>query len=412
MDHAVVEAALAALRGSQSRQLDRESALYAQRYIDARVEPQFTIGSADFAADPYLICADRYWNLRLSTEPTLRCAAECAGWLNDHVAEEFRGPIREKWALGYGFITRASVESAGEIADTTAEVITGHDSDCSRAFFATLYHAGKLRANLRFDELHQFLESSPLAYAAGPFRDGPLFIALRAFAAFGSHRITEGHARELLDRAWSAPERTRAAIDVALNGLAISVPFDGQGELLRDRATQALSRFPDDFMFHQRLANGQFLCGDHDAALASIDKALEELPAVGWRGSHELLSEQFANHRIAIVNGRIVARLTSDIEQLADEHRTQIVRHERVMTDLAGSVRRSMIRSVELVAVFAAIIAFAVGSLNVTLNGNLGLRDRIWLLITFGSSLLLFALLVVGGTWLITRNIAGPDNEP
>lgn len=42
----------------------------------------------------------------------------------------------------------------------------------------------------------------------------------------------------------------------------------------------------------------------HDAALDSIDKVWERLPAVGWRGSHGLLSEQFASHRAAIISVR------------------------------------------------------------------------------------------------------------
>ncbi|WP_330251062.1 hypothetical protein OG874_33445 [Nocardia sp. NBC_00565] len=401
----MIESALGALRGSSSRDLDRDCDVYARGYIRERIEPQFVVGSADFDTDPYLICADRYWNLRFREQPTLHTAAECAAWLGVHVAAGFQAAVREKWALGYGFITRDSVESAGEIADTTADVIAGHDSDCSRAFFATLYHSGKLRANLCFDELHQFLESSPLALAAGSHRDAPLFTALRAFAAFGSRQVTERYARTLFDQAWQAPGRTRATVDVVLNGLAVSVPFEEQGELLRTTAAEALTAYPGDFMFYYRLATGQFLCGDHDGALESIDQALDRLPAVGWRGSHELLLEQFTNQRLVILNGRTIARH-------AAAQQDRIDRHEQALAGVLGSVRRSMIQAVELVTLFAAIIAFAVGSLNITLNGNLGVGDRVQILLVFGGALMLFALLVVGGVWLIARRLSGPDLEP
>lgn len=66
-------------------------------------------------------------------------------------------------------------------------------------------------------------------------------------------------------------------------------------------------------------------------------------------------------------------------------------------------MQSSAIRAVELVAIFTAAIAFAVGSLQITLNGTLALRDRIWLLVLLGAGLALFALLIIGGTWLITR---------
>lgn len=398
MEHSVVEAALTALTGQATRDLDRECDRWARACVDAGTVPLFTIESADFDTDPFLICADRYWNLRLAEQPTLHTAAECAAWLAAHVIARSRAAVLEKWALGYGFITRGSVESSREIADTTADVLSGHDSDCSRAFFATLYHAGKLRANLRFDELHQFLESSPLAMAAGSHRDSPLFTALRAFAAFGSRQITERHARSLFDRAWQAEGRTRATVDVALNGLAVSVPFDAQGELLRTHAAEALAAHPGDFMFYDRLATGQFLCGDHDAALESIDAALDRLPAVGWRGSHELLLEQFTSRRDAILTGRTVDRRAAQLQDHMERQRA-------TMGELVGSVRRQMIRSVEMVTLFVAVIAFAVGSLNVTLNGNLRLMDRIWLLVVSGGGLLLFALVIVGGTWLITRKL-------
>ncbi|WP_405166142.1 hypothetical protein OG203_14305 [Nocardia sp. NBC_01499] len=404
MDHEVVEQALAALAASGSRQLDRDCDRYARRYIDEGVEPQFEIRSTDFGGDPYFICADRYWNHRLTDEPTLHIAVECAGWLREHVAAGCRDAIREKWALGYAFITRSSVESLDEVADATRDIVANDDRDCSRAYFATLYHADKLAANFQFDELHQFLESSPLSMAAGTHRAAPLFIALQAFAAFGSRRITEEYARSLFDRAWHAPDRTHATIDVALNGLAVGVPFDAQGELLRTHAAEAVAAYPENHIFHYRLATGQYLCAAYDAALDSIDAALRLLPAIGWRVSHELLQGQYLTKREAILNGRTEAHRAA-----ADRERVQ--HHEHTIAGMADTVRNSMLRTVEVVSVFAAIIAFAVGSLNVSLNGNLHLSERLWIVTLLGAGLLLFALLIVGGSWLIARRLSGEHTD-
>ncbi|WP_053726468.1 hypothetical protein [Streptomyces sp. WM6378] len=157
---------------------------------------------------------------------------------------------------------------------------------------------------------------------------------------------------------------------------------------------------------------------DHDAALESINTALRLLPAVGSRGSHKLLQEQYLAKRDAILEGRLRAELDADHEQrlLAQEER-----HRQQWQQLEGELHRrgeeqakahregqetaraNHVRSVELVAVFTAAIAFAVGSLQVTLTGSFSLHDRLLLISAWGAAHVIFALLVVGGTWLITR---------
>ncbi|MGW0328987.1 hypothetical protein [Nocardia sp. NPDC003183] len=395
----MLEAALAGLAATDSRELDRDCDRIAQQYLAQGVEPQFDLGSADFASDPRLICADRYWFHRFHAEPTLRTAVDCAGWLGEHATVVVADRVREKWAMGYAFVTRSSVETAFEIADATGDIVASDDSSCRRAYFATLYHAGKLRANFHFDELAAFLESSPLALAIGNHRRSPLFRALQAFAAFGSRRITHEHACRLFDEVWRDPGRTYAAIDVALNGLAISVDFDGHGVMLRDHANEVVADYPDDHLFRFRLATGQWLTGELDAAMSSIDTALALLPATGMRVSHKLFQNQYTTRKEAIRVAQVAARR-------ADAELDRAQRIEADITSLAETVRGSVIRAVELVSVFAAVIAFAVGSLNVSLNGNLGLAGRLWIIAGLGGGLAIFALLVVGGTWLIAGRLS------
>ncbi|ATL69594.1 hypothetical protein [Nocardia terpenica] len=419
MDHDAVERVLTGLVSAGSRRLDRECDSIARRYVEERVEPQFRIHSVDFAADPFLIVADRYWNLRFGSEPTLRTAVECAGWLDEHIDAEYLEPVREKWVIGYGFITRNSVESADEIADATADIIAA-DPTGSRAYFATMYHAAKLRADYGFDELDQFLESSPLSVSiGGKYWDRPLFVAMRAFAAFGSRRITVAHARELFDRAWGAPDRTRETMDVALHGLAVGDEFDRQGELLRDHAAEAVAIHPADHIFHYRLAVGRRLCAEYDAALDSIHTALRILPKIGWRISHDLLQEQYLAEEQLIRGARMNSRQLQGLRDLGerqkqemgaliDRHKGEIAEltehYAQQMRDLADATQRAQTRSIEVVALFAAVIAFAVGSLNISLNGNLALAARMWMIAGLGGGLAVFALLVVGGIWLITRH--------
>jgi len=176
----------------------------------------------------------------------------------------------------------------------------------------------------------------------------------------------------------------------------VAVPFAEQGELLSRIAAQALALYPQDHIFHFRLAAGQYLCGDFDGALDNIDTALRLLPANAWRTSHSLLQQQYLTRREAILNGSAEARH-------AETQRERWEQQDRANAALVGTLQKSTVRSVELVAIFTAAIAFAVGSLNVTLNGNLTLGARLWMLAGLGGGLSIFALTIVGGTWLITR---------
>ncbi|MGH3864492.1 hypothetical protein [Actinokineospora sp.] len=397
MDDTRISAELARAAMADSRELDRVCDAMALTLIDQGVEPPFEITSSDFAADAYLICSDRYWFHRFHAFPTIGTAAECARWIHEHVRDEHRRAVEQKWALGYAFVTRDSVESRTELAEATEDIVGADNSAGYLAYFTTLYHAGKLRANFRFDELHQFLDSSLLAMAAGAHREDPLFTALRSFAAFGSRAITVEHATALLERAWNVPERSRHVTDICVNGLAVAMPpFDGQGELLRSYAQQAVQAHPGDHMFHYRLASGQHMCGDHENATVNINHALVLLPATGRRGSHDLLQGQYMTKREAIQEGRLRALWAAQQQQRWNQQET-------ANATLRDSLRSSAVRAMELVTVFTAAIAFAVGSLQVTLNGNLPLRDRLWLLAGFGGGLALFALLIIGGTWFITR---------
>ncbi|MFI8511294.1 hypothetical protein ACIGHB_09170 [Streptomyces sp. NPDC085460] len=218
MDSGAYAARLDAVVSSDSRELDRVCEEVAETLRRDDVEPPFDVNSADFATDPYLICADRYWRLRFLERPTILTAAACAAWLGTRVAREARTEVLEKWALGYAFITKDNVESPLELSRATEEIVSRDAPAGDVAYFATLYHAGKLRSDFHFDELHQFLDASLLALAAGAHRQSALFIALRSFAAFGSPAITAEHATGLLDQAWRSADRTRHVVDICLNG--------------------------------------------------------------------------------------------------------------------------------------------------------------------------------------------------
>ncbi|MET8505560.1 hypothetical protein ABZV60_12995 [Streptomyces sp. NPDC004787] len=387
-------APLAAAVGAEAAELGRVAEEVALAYHESGQEPDFEVRTADFATDPFFVCADRYWRRRFADSPSAHTALACARWIAAHTTPGCRSAVREQWTLGNGFINRAHIEPREQL-DDAARAVTGDPGAADLALTVLLYHAGKLRANFAFDELNAVLTTSALAVAAGRHRDDPVVLALRTFAAFGSRALTTEHARDLLERAWSAPQRSRHVVDVCLNGLAFSVPFDGQGELLRRLAQEAVDAHPENHMFRFRLATAHHLCADHDEALAHVDAALALLADHGTF-SRDLLLEQYLVKRDAIQEARLRAAREA-------EHEARWRRQEAANADLERAMHRSSVRAVELVAVFTSAIAFAVGSLQVTLSGTLKLRDRLWLLTALGAGLSLFALLIVGGTWLITR---------
>ncbi|MFC8452460.1 hypothetical protein [Kitasatospora sp. NPDC057223] len=392
MDHELVSTQLAQVASRDSRELDRICEAVAAALIDSGTEPRFAVNSADFAGDPFLICADRYWRRRMLEHPTVGEAAACAHWLESHVSQEHQQAVGLKWALGYAFITRDNVESASELR-SAAERLRAAEASRTVARFAARYQAGKLQTNFQFDALRQFLETSPLV-PADP--GDALMAAFGAFAAFGSRNITVEYAVELLDLAWHTPLRTQQVTDICLNALWAARPFDGQGELLRGRAEQAVADHPDAHVFYFRLAAGLRMCERFDDALDGIDTALRLLPAHGSRGSHGLLQEQYLRERHTILDGRARAAWTARQQHLWDQQ-------DAANRELRQTMQSATVRAVELVAVFTAAIAFAIGSLQVALSGTLGLGDRVWLLVTMGGGMLLFALLIVSGTWYLTR---------
>ncbi|MCK9921021.1 hypothetical protein MXD61_03715 [Frankia sp. AgPm24] len=415
MDVASINSRLSrAASAADSRELDGVCETVAAELVDAGVEPPFRIPSADFTVDPWLICADRYWRRRLLAEPTIETAARCARWLYDHTDPDdpagpqpraIRPAVIEKWTLGYAFITRDSVESRQDLSLATGRIVEQYQGSVDIAAFATLYHAGKLRANFAFDELRLFLDSSLLAVAAGQHRDDPLFTALRAFAALGSSTITIGHGLDLLDAAWTAPGRTRAVVDVCLNALWAAKRFPERGEWLRRQATEAVAAYPDDHLFHFRLARGHRLCGDYAAALSTIETALRLLPAIGSRISHNTLQEQYLREQESIEEGLLRAAETS-------EQRARWQRQAAADRDLRRTLSRSSIQAVELVTVFTAAIAFTVGSFPITLSGDLSLGARALLMGILGIGLLLFAVTIVAGTWYLTGQHHNGDDSP
>ncbi|MFF8815250.1 hypothetical protein [Streptomyces pactum] len=287
---------------SDLRALERLCESIAEELFDTGVVPDITITSTDFATDRVLICADRYWRRRFLSAPSLDTAVECARWLAAHVEPEHRKVIEEKWALGYAFITSDTVDTDPVVEAVAVRIEQLGEQAASTAYFACLHQGGKLRTNFSFRALYQLLAHSRLVRAAAHRRTEPALTALRSLAAFGDRTHAPDHALDLMREAWNHPDRSRAVMDVCLNGLANSRYFPEQGPVLVEHARQALTEHPGDHGMHYWLAIGLLICGEYEEAGAAVDDALHFLPAHGSRGSHALLVEQYRLLRVRILD--------------------------------------------------------------------------------------------------------------
>src|SRR5699024_3760651 len=316
---------------------------------------------------------------------------------------------------GYAFITRGVIESDPRL-DT---VRTAGDPDLV-AYFVASYQSMKLKFAFRFTDQVRFIDTvnnSPGMSAAQ--REDPFWIAQEAAARFGDDRSDKDHAESLLIEAWKGAADSHHVADVCVSAVRYARRIKDQGRLLTHYADAALEVYPDDHIFLAASAAGHHMTaelgarpadGEHASAgtdanpdlvlaLARIDEALTKLPAMGERTSYELFQQQYMAKREAIVDStihhdRIAARdrqveqerkkrdadLKAQQERLEDE----IARVEEAMDKADDQNRANQVRSVELVAVFSAVIAFAVGALQVTTAGNLPTGDRAWLLTLWG----------------------------
>ncbi|ABW12069.1 conserved hypothetical protein [Parafrankia sp. EAN1pec] len=399
-DVSAIVAQLGEVTAADSQALEHICGTTAARLVEAGVEPPFELTTTDLAADPWLICAERYWGRRLRTHPGVETAALCARWLGTRTAgltPHQRAAISESWALSFAFATRDTVESHHDLTAAVDSIVRQFaGSSPEVCAFAAMYHASKLRTNYWFDELHLFLESSPLISVAGEQPHGALFTALRAFAAYGSRRRTVEYAASLFGEAWAASPRSQQVMDVLLHALSAAPPFPGQGEQLRACAEEAVAAYPDDHTFRFRLATGQRQCARYAEAVDSLDAALRLLSTARLWDSP--FRQQYLRDRevsLDLMRDRACAAVRQQAAERSDEESRQ----------LRGRVQdpNMLIRLVGLVAVLTVtFMVFAAGIAET--DPAASLRTRLGQEAALGVSLLLLTVIVTAAARFVGRH--------
>ncbi|WP_194838274.1 hypothetical protein [Nocardia sp. XZ_19_369] len=406
MDHAAAEASLASVRLDILGN-DRECDRVARLYLAAGEVPRFDVSTGNFTRDPFLLCASQYWGQRLLDEPTVTVAAECASWLADRVALELCEAVAERWSVEFAVRTRHLVQPADEVLTTLSEFADGV-LDRSGLRMICLYQASKLRSNYHFEELVSFLDAVETAGILDS-EDSPVFIALRAAGLLGGRPRRTEVALGLVEQAWACPARTYVSIDIITAALDDAPPFDGQGELLRRYACDAVAAHSEDHAFHYRLARGLHLCGDDDAALGAVDEAVKRIPSPIDASDYLVLMARYRDLRHAISVSRDAAAAATAAEEHTDKllsvARSRIEEADQLTESvrLHGTLSDSTRRLVGFLALFGCAVAFFASSSAVQADQQLGLADRQAQVILLGSSLALFIVIFFGSTSLIHR---------
>ncbi|PRX03121.1 UNVERIFIED_ORG: hypothetical protein CLV66_112128 [Actinomadura viridilutea] len=275
--------------------------------------------------------------------------------------------------------------------DDRGRVLAASDSRTARLCLA--YITGqRLRFDFKFEQLHracvEWLQE---------FGDDALVIALAAFAALGS-RASNG--LSLFQRAVDAPDADVKSNQVALTGIWFADHLPEQPQLLLRLSDEMMARGQEDPIVYYRRATAYRKLRRFDDALYEIDRAIDGL-AVG----DNLVHEQLAQERRAIIlsrdlqrqidesaqilSERITARIderiseaSAEMEQRINEASARLAQRVDVAQEMVTS---GLLKMVEILGLFVALIGFLAGSATVVLKAR-----------GFGQQAVAMAVVVVG----------------
>ena len=288
-------------------------------------------------------------------------------------------------------------------------------------------HGHRLRLDLKFQELNTI---APKWLVALP--NDAMLHSLYAFAALGRRA---GRAARLLERVTTLPDYDRSCRLVCLHGLHYATHLPDQTDRILALSEQMINKGEGEADVHYWRAYALRRQGQFEEALASIDKAIAELP-VGRNEAHEayarereiitgtqLLSEQLETYtdQLQGLSRHHQDQLAAQFSQHRDQANEQFRLHRELQQQLfrqhrdelrgeadqhASAARRivsdSLLGIVEILALFAVLVSFLVALVALAVRA-----DDVW------QSLAMVALMVLGagGIFSVMRSVARLDRN-
>ncbi|MFI0480489.1 tetratricopeptide repeat protein [Actinomadura sp. 9N215] len=314
----------------------------------------------------------------------------------------------EDFGLSIPEIRRATTDLAW-IARINAQPYLG-DDDWTRVLRASNTRTARLclvyiqGQRLRFDYRFEELRRRCLDWLT-EFEDDALVRSLAAFAALGS-RSSNG--LNMFRRAVDAPDADGKSNQVCLTAIWFADHLPEQPQMMLRLADEMMARGQEDEVVYYRRATAYRKLRQFDEALFEIDRAIDGL-GVG----DVLRHEQFTQERRAIV---LAQDLQRQIEQSAESVADAITRRvdERVAaasTELENRLNEASLRlaqrvdvaqemvssgllkMVEILGLFVALVGFVVGSGSVVVKAHDFGERALAMSLVLGGSVIFFVLL-------------------
>lgn len=292
-------------------------------------------------------------------------------WLGNN-DENLTEEQRHRLANRLAWVTRGAVSDAGVPLDL---------SQSSDRFLAYLTLE---RSRFAFDKLGI---TAALANCSSEGSD-PAIIRSFAFLVKVAEAttLTPTIQREV-DEIWQQAKRegvSSAVADITLHAFWLAFQLEQQGEHLLALADRWLrSAIPETAILHFRRATALRLVGRYDEAIREAEIAMRMI--TGTSEFARTFGEQCLRERELSV-----AALS--IRGAVEDGRQEI---ERLRTELEEVERRSVTRSIEVVTLFTAAAAFAIGAINVVGSTAGNPRGALIVLGGFGGGLVAFAALII-----------------
>ena len=231
------------------------------------------------------------------------------------------------------------------------------------------------------------------------YADGFYNVAVASFQAFVDLRRSRDGigARKTVEDVLELPglrEFREVPFDLMAHALWLNMVLEPRGELLEELCRRWANAIPNpgpvaDFRFAAALR----LRGRYEEAIARAEKALAQI--TGASEFARTFSEQCIREREMSVAGLAVLESRKNLDDTISDLRSEV----------ADLERRSIVRIIEVLTLFTAAAAFALGGVSVVAGVDTSPRQLLIIMAGFAAGLVLFALLTFVG---IELSSSGP----
>ncbi len=348
---------------------------------------------------PWLSGANRSAALDLSIATLKDTAASYPQWLNEY--RSWSEAAHQSWqveALAASDVAWAGREAGhSALLQMESDVVLGADPNDPAARSIIYLYALSLRYEFRFQELEQVLRGlSGGSAALDPFLTSLLALALLSQGLVGGE--------ELAEKAVAAAPANSKVLHAVLHGLWFAESMRGQAERMLEICEQLLRLEPAGWVVHYRRTYALRRLGRYEEALDAVSAAFATIPA-NYNVQHEGLVREralvLAEREVSLITSNSIRRVEEDSLAAVTTLRRDFEMRIAEQTEIVRrDISDALLKVVEILALFAALLAFLGLSGSSVLLGGLAFEQRLLLLVVAGVvSLGFFTLLrvVVGG---------------